>query len=239
MEKLLKFYLLHFITPCIFVFLPAWQASAQQSCVTTECHTFFQDGKNIHPEKTECGSCHLDITDEHLKAESKPTLKQDTCISCHEGILGQPYMHAPVGKGECSLCHNPHGDRENRYLPESYSRGDFISYSEKEYRFCFSCHKRELLMFPDTGFSTGFRDGLRNLHYLHVNRIKRGKNCKLCHAMHGGTLEKLVADKVLFGNWNMPLNFQKSETGGKCSPGCHASQQYDRKNRKAEQEESK
>ena len=40
--------------------------------------------------------------------------------------------------------------------------------------------------------------------------------------------EKMMAETVLFGNWLMPINFRKTDTGGSCAPGCHEPQQYDR-----------
>jgi hypothetical protein len=40
---------------------------------------------------------------------------------------------------------------------------------------------------------------------------------------------KLIADKVPFSKWRLPLNFTKTETGGSCTPGCHQKYAYDRK----------
>jgi hypothetical protein len=47
--------------------------------------------------------------------------------------------------------------------------------------------------------------------------------------MHAGELPKLMADKVPFGKWNLPLRSIKTDTGGSCSPGCHKKYNYDRK----------
>ena len=55
------------------------------------------------------------------------------------------------------------------------------------------------------------------------------KSCKMCHALHGSSSSKLIADSVPFGKWSLPLKFVKTETGGSCSPGCHKAQNYDRK----------
>jgi len=202
---------------------------AQQSCVTGECHSKFQAGENTHPKDVSCVSCHLNTQEDHAEGKSKPSLAEGICAGCHKDVIEHRYLHAPVEKGECRLCHYPHGDMQNKLLPLEYSFKKFINYQEGEYRLCFSCHKRELLMFPDTSFSTGFRDGVHNLHYLHVNKGKRGVSCKLCHGIHGADQPKMMADAVRFGNWQMPVNFTKTETGGQCSPGCHRPQQYDRK----------
>ena len=100
---------------------------------------------------------------------------------------------------------------------------------QAEFALCFTCHKRDLLQYPDTSFATDFRDGERNLHYLHVNNKQKGRSCVLCHDLHGGSKPKLIADSVPFGKWRLPLKFVKTETGGSCSPGCHKPQSYDRK----------
>jgi hypothetical protein len=37
-----------------------------------------------------------------------------------------------------------------------------------------------------------------------------------------------VRDSVPYGNWKMPINFKRNETGGSCAPGCHKEFSYDR-----------
>jgi predicted CXXCH cytochrome family protein len=61
-----------------------------------------------------------------------------------------------------------------------------------------------------------------------VNKKVRGKNCKLCHEIHAGSQPFLMAEKVPFGTWQLPLHFEKTENGGTCSPGCHKPASYDR-----------
>ena len=65
-----------------------------------------------------------------------------------------------------------------------FPAGEYAAYSDKEYALCFTCHKRDLLQFPDTSFATDFRDGERNLHYLHVNKSEKGRSCRMCHNIH-------------------------------------------------------
>ena len=137
-------------------------------------------------------------------------------------------LHGPINKGTCTPCHDPHGSAESKLLVKSFSADFYAPYSDKEYELCFSCHKRDLLRFPETSFATGFRDGERNLHYLHVNKKEKGRSCKLCHAIHGGPNPKLVAESAPFGKWELPLKFIKTDTGGACSPGCHKPYNYDR-----------
>ena len=39
-----------------------------------------------------------------------------------------------------------------------------------------------------------------------------------------------MRDSVPYGNWTMPINFKRTETGGSCAPGCHKAFAYDRNN---------
>lgn len=224
-----------FFTIIILVFFLAagFRALAQTGCVTAQCHGGFTEKRQTHPAQKQCASCHLDPENQHAAkgGEHPPALHEDMCVSCHDTVLGHRYPHSPVSKSGCHLCHDPHGDMARKLLPEGYSAKPFINYDAGAYRLCFSCHKRDLLMFPDTSYSTGFRNGAANLHYLHVNKANRGRSCKLCHEMHGAEQPKMMADTVSFGNWRMPVNFRMTENGGSCSPGCHETRQYDRKAR--------
>lgn len=51
----------------------------------------------------------------------------------------------------------------------------------------------------------------------------------MCHGIHGADNPHLIADKVKFGQWKMPLNYKVTENGGSCLPGCHATKEYSRK----------
>ncbi len=137
-------------------------------------------------------------------------------------------LHGPIKDGTCTACHDPHGAKFANLLAKEFPADAYAPYTDTEYELCFSCHKRDLLQYPDTSFATGFRDGERNLHYLHVNNKAKGRSCRLCHNMHGSANPKLIADAVPFGKWSLPLKFVKTETGGGCSPGCHKPQYYDR-----------
>ena len=202
---------------------------SQNSCVTSECHLTYGKDKPLHPEDVSCGSCHGGGMEVHGQDGNKMPLSETMCAGCHDEQQGDyPHAHPPVATGNCYICHNPHGNIDRMLLPENFSLNLYVPYSEEEYKLCFLCHKRDLLMFPDTSFSTDFRDGLKNLHYLHVNKFKGGKNCTVCHAIHGGAQPKLIRESSLFGDWEMKFNFNKTVTGGSCNPGCHRMRSYDR-----------
>jgi predicted CXXCH cytochrome family protein len=176
-----------------------------------------------------CASCHSPHASDNERMLLNP--EKETCLGCHNTIIAKnmTVFHGPINDGKCTPCHNPHGSQYPKLLMKAFPRDPYVPYSDTEYALCFSCHKRDLLQYPDTAFATNFRDGERNLHYLHVHNKQKGRSCRLCHNLHGSPNPKLIAESVPFGKWNLPLRFMKTETGGGCSPGCHKPQYYDRK----------
>lgn len=225
-QGLLLFFSLITIVTGIFL-LPLLTFASQSSCITTDCHSGLPQDQSIHPEAIACESCHEGGMDAHGDDGKEMRLSETMCKGCHEGEQGNyQYPHPPVITGNCYICHDPHGKLEHKLLPEDFSLEQYVAYNQNEYKLCFICHKRDLLMFPDTSFSTDFRDGTKNLHYLHVTKSNRGRNCIVCHDLHGGDQPKMIRDKSQFGDWQMELNFQKNTTGGSCAPGCHRMRSY-------------
>jgi len=175
-----------------------------------------------------CASCHSPHASDNAKLLLKP--QKETCLGCHGTILtkNMTVLHGPINDGMCVACHSPHSSLNPKLLVKSFPEDPYAPYADTQYELCFTCHKRDLLQYPDTSFATGFRDGDRNLHYLHVNNKQKGRSCKLCHNIHGGDNPTLIAQTVPFGKWNLPLKFVKTDTGGGCSPGCHKPLWYDR-----------
>ena len=63
-----------------------------------------------------------------------------------------------------------------------------------------------------------------------MNKENGGQTCRACHDGHAGNQPKLIREKVQFGNWEIPVKFNKSNTGGSCLTGCHREYAYDRVN---------
>jgi len=168
------------------------------------------------------------------------------CISCHENpiptvdgkelgsfseeIANKRFMHGPVSQKNCSGCHVSHGSNMYRLLTKEYPSQFYADFSLGNYELCFTCHSEKLVLATETSGLTDFRNGTQNLHFLHVNRDKKGRTCSSCHATHASDLPKRVRRTVPFGRWDMPIQFNKTETGGSCAPGCHAPYAYDRDN---------
>ncbi len=198
--------------------------------ICLECHQIIVDYNYLHPPVAagDCLTCHTFHSDtDSLLVESRDRV---LCYNCHQAVTkeGDTQLHGDVASQKCSSCHTVHGSFFKHLLTGPYSTGFFNDYDEKQYALCFQCHKIDLLLHANTSYNTDFRDGKINLHYVHVNRKTRGRSCKLCHAIHSSRLPKLMAEKVSFGDWEMPVNFIKNDNGGQCTPGCHAPAAYDR-----------
>jgi predicted CXXCH cytochrome family protein len=184
-------------------------------------------------EKGECTSCH----NAHGAPNPKLLLKAgaDLCFSCHaelgKRIRQSPYKHGPVEEGDCAGCHQPHGSKHPYILNTYFPKAFYVPYAPRNYALCFECHNPDIVRDERTETLTNFRNGDRNLHYLHVNKKKKGRSCKACHEVHAGPQKKHIRAEVPFGEmWSYPIEFTQTETGGGCLVGCHKPLKYDRDN---------
>jgi len=213
----------------------------------TYCHTMppVQAVAHAPYSKGECWACH----DPH-RGETRQFLKaktaQDLCSRCHEGrrdsdsgkvlrdigkeISRAPIKHGPVAQGDCAACHFSHSAPNGHLLAGKFEESFYVKWSEEAFEFCFRCHDRRLAE-EERGTSTGFRDGDRNLHFVHVRREK-GRSCAVCHETHAAEHEKLLRDFVPFGRgeWKLPIGHRPGPSGGSCQSGCHQEFAYDNSN---------
>ena len=187
-----------------------------------------------------CASCHS----AHFgKAKGLLAADQMTvCLGCHgkdglgdpplknikKQMEGKKFLHGPIREGNCKACHDPHGSDNFRLLRGAYPAALYVPYKEGAYDGCLKCHEKNLLRFADTTIYTGFRNGNRNLHFVHVNS-RKGRTCRICHDPHASNGPKLISKEgTQFGAWKIPINFEMTSTGGSCAPGCHRKFKYDR-----------
>lgn len=193
--------------------------------------------------KDGCSSCH------DLSSTNSPRPAADhqsaLCLRCHSqsthlrdgrsvpsivSLLRSPQnQHRPVRKGRCTACHDPHGSGDEHLLVREYASSFYAPFAVEKYALCFGCHDTNKVLSESSTTVTGFRDGERNLHAVHVNREK-GRTCGVCHDPHASKQPFRIREAVPFGdsNWTLRINFQQSASGGRCSPGCHSEQAYDR-----------
>jgi predicted CXXCH cytochrome family protein len=193
-----------------------------------------------------CGNCH----DAHVSDRSALMRDREDqlCLRCHDRELlasngrtltdmrtlteERRYLHGPLRSGECSPCHDAHGALYPQLLRQSFTEAFYQPFDLDSYALCFDCHESQLVLTPETTSLTGFRNGSRNLHYLHVNRDRKGRTCRTCHEIHGSDLPMHIASSVPFegSGWSMAIGFRKTEDGGSCAPGCHGPHSYTRSN---------
>ncbi|MEI6703673.1 MAG: cytochrome c3 family protein [Deltaproteobacteria bacterium] len=188
-----------------------------------------------------CSSCHS----AHYSANKRllPFDEMPTCLNCHDkdnlgtpplrnikkDLDGKKFLHGPIKKGECATCHDPHCSDNFRMLRGSYPAQLYVPYKEGIYGACISCHDKNMLRFAETSIYTKFRNGKRNLHYVHVVNSRKSRTCRICHQAHASNGEKLIdKESIKFGVWTIPVNLTLSASGGSCAPGCHQVFTYNR-----------
>ncbi len=167
----------------------------------------------------------------------------DLCLQCHDtkieadgrtvasvAEVRDPHLtrHGSIREGTCAGCHDVHGSEHPRLLVKAYPEPFYQKFEVDKYDLCFACHDEQLVLHEQARGLTGFRDGDVNLHYMHVNKPDRGRNCRACHSTHASPQPRHIRESVPYGKWDMPINFTKTETGGRCLPGCHKELEYDR-----------
>ena len=187
-----------------------------------------------------CGNCH----DAHLS--KLPKLAKQTqpqqCLNCHDRPLkakdgrtltnmaallnDNPEHHGPIRLGACTACHPPHASNQAKLLTAAYPPEFYAAFKQDLYQLCFTCHSPDLVLKPKGG-PTGFADGEKNLHWLHVNQEK-GRTCRACHEVHASKQPFHIRETVPFGpnGWEMAIKFRQTATGGSCAPGCHIERSY-------------
>jgi predicted CXXCH cytochrome family protein len=169
----------------------------------------------------------------------------DLCINCHgkDGVkdhTGKDLAnfkkllaenkehHGPVASKDCSACHKPHGSDFFRLLGLEYPPQFYSPYDRKLYALCWECHESSLVEAAETTTLTNFRDGNRNLHYVHVDKADRGRTCRACHEVHASKQPHQIRDEVPYGTkgYMLKINYAPTPTGGTCTKTCHPTKSY-------------
>ena len=154
----------------------------------------------------------------------------DLCYSCHKDmgkkIKKAKYRHGPVRRGNCAQCHQVHGGSRKYLLVADFSTDFYGDFAAGRYELCFSCHNRRVYT-EEKNSETGFRNGTRSLHAVHVKAGGRG--CRACHDIHASNQPRHIRKKSVFkGKYRVTIKFRPTATGGGCVVGCHRPRKYDR-----------
>lgn len=202
----------------------------------------FEASKSVHKvinSKKSCAGCHSphgSAYGKFLYAEGK-----ELCLRCHnrtirtenglipniKGMLKETNTIHPVIEDGCVVCHMPHAADYPKLLNAAFPQETYVKAEVSTFELCFGCHDSGLLTEEKSEISTNFRDGDRNLHFVHINGHK-ARNCNVCHNVHGSPNEHLITQRTTFGNWEMPLRVGFNPDGGSCNTGCHAEKHYNR-----------
>ena len=213
-----------------------------------ECHQNIKDklakAESRHKAVTEgtgCAGCHSPHASPH--AHLLTSASADLCLSCHDRTYPQkggrpmpnlaqelkqrPKHHGPIREKNCEGCHDAHASESFRLLNKPYPPRFYAPFREQDYDLCFACHSKEIVR-EERSKATNFRDGDRNLHYVHVHRERKGRTCRACHAVHASDNPHHLRDKTPFGKWDLPVGYEKTPQGGTCATGCHSKLGYSR-----------
>jgi predicted CXXCH cytochrome family protein len=221
------------------------------SCITSSCHSDMGKKQSRHVVSLDgkrCIICHeVSESGKHI-FKKYPAETRPLCAGCHSeefktppGIDGSPSkvitaatpsnQHKPFAEGKCTTCHDAHESNYFKHLKAEYPTDFYAYYAAGAYSLCFNgaCHEglEEVFREPRTLTLTQFRNGNLNLHFRHVNKIK-GRTCKACHHHHASENPRLIRDTFQFGNRELTLKFEMTETGGQCNATCHKIAKYDR-----------
>jgi len=110
-----------------------------------------------------CRSCHQSNSDANKMVV--PTGKvEGLCFDCHvnkKKWMGMSHIHGPVGTGDCTICHDPHG-----------SGSAFQLWADGKGKLCVVCHE-DMKKFVE-GVSQNFV----------VHGIMKAQGCGACHSPH-------------------------------------------------------
>jgi predicted CXXCH cytochrome family protein len=210
------------------------------------CHSDFQEHMGAYPvvhgpmkDTLSCINCH----NPHSSTQKKLLLDgtNDLCLKCHDRtikndssrirnikqVLANAKSVHPAIEGGCVTCHNPHFAEKRKLLIGYFSPDQYVKATPANFDLCFMCHDEDLLKAQSTEFGTNFRNGKKNLHFVHVNGEK-GRNCTMCHDVHGAANDRLINDRLKFGSWEMKISFTTTKNGGSCLTACHSERSYDR-----------
>lgn len=173
-----------------------------------------------------------------VAAGHPPVAAREGCVSrqCHARLLEPDpaargrSVHQPAADADCVSCHDlalPAGTQLVRGVPRG--GGDGAGRADAwDLALCAGCHDEALAAKDAPAGATGFTDGRRNLHALHV-QAARGPRCLPCHDPHAAPQPLLLRARIpARGGVVIPQEFRAEANGGWCRTGCHAPKSYTR-----------
>jgi len=130
------------------------------------CHSGIVNGtewRHFPASALLCRTCHQSATE--AKQLVVPTGKVESlCFGCHvnnKKWLAMSHIHGPVGTGDCTICHDPHG-----------SGNEFQLWADGNGKLCVVCHEG-MKKYLEPGQSS-----------FVVHGIMHAQGCGACHSPH-------------------------------------------------------
>lgn len=138
-------------------------------------------------------------------------------------------VHQPAADGDCASCHDLALPSGARFVKGAPAGGDGAGRADGwDLALCAGCHDEALAAKDAPAGATGFVDGKKNLHALHV-QAARGPRCLPCHGPHAAPQALLLRARIpARGGVVIPQEFRAETNGGWCRTGCHAPKGYRR-----------
>lgn len=158
--------------------------------------------------------------------------KGGECLECHSGMLEKEFSHPGVETG-CLICHVAADT-----IHPGVGTKDFTLASAVPV-LCLECHTEMDESIQPLGFAHGpVKTGKSCLacHDPHASDVAKQllmpsrELCISCHDSHASAWPAVMQGSIRFGEWQVRMNFEKTETGGSCATACHGPEQYDREN---------
>jgi len=191
----------------------AGKPTVDKDCIG--CHP----GPNTHAKVKgkECTPCHVNSGESHLRNHGIAMLHAKRfCFQCHalkddrESIKS---LHPGISAWNCEICHSP----ENYPLKKMPLANQLI--------ICNECHNRNQLAQAVTRTGTNFRDGSKNLHYIHSEELYH-ISCINCHDVHSSKQLHLIRTSGSKYVLDVTIVYNAHNNGGSCTTSCHTPRIY-------------
>jgi predicted CXXCH cytochrome family protein len=213
-----------------------------------DCHESLAQKNAMHGNlsQKQCLECHTPHSAEEKVVPMKESSSR-SCLPCHDdlsrALKAAESLHRALrdagagtaGGGDCGACHTGH-DGAAPFLKKRYSLEYQAPWTPDAQSLCWGCHNPSLAQARNAapGASgtpvTSFRDGTRNLHFVHaVGDSQKGFGCWVCHDAHAGFQKHLLNDAPTFNpGRRLALRFVGDPGGGSCESACHPLRGYNR-----------